>query len=92
MKTKNKEIKITWPDFQFTIDEFIAANAEAAELGRPTVYSKIKESLESGELIKVGQLSKGRGRPKHIFQKAGQEPTQTTVEQPGTTETKKVDF
>lgn len=59
-----KPYNINWPKTSFTVNEL--AN-QLSDISRVSIQLKINSAIESGVLIKVGEV-KGKGRPSHQYQ------------------------
>ena len=68
-RTKGKRgrppFKINWPQSEFTADEVYRALNE--KLSKVSIHSKIKNAVESGELVSVGKIQPKTGRPKLTY-------------------------
>ena len=62
---KNKTNQtVNWPSNIFTIKELNAQNPEFVEI---TLRTRMKKSMDSGEITDIGVLHNGKGRPTLVF-------------------------
>ena len=62
---KNKtNLTVTWPSNVFTIKELNAQNPDFVEI---TLRTRMKKSMDSGEITDIGVLHNGKGRPTLVF-------------------------
>ena len=62
---KNKtNLTVTWPSSIFTIKELNAQNPDFVEI---TLRVRLKKALDSGEIVDIGVLHNGKGRPTLVF-------------------------
>jgi hypothetical protein len=62
---KNKTNQtINWPSNIFTIKELNAQNPDFVEI---TLRTRMKKSMDSGEITDIGVLHNGKGRPTLVF-------------------------
>ena len=62
---KNKTNQtVNWPSNIFTIKELNAQNPDFVEI---TLRTRMKKSMDSGEITDIGVLHNGKGRPTLVF-------------------------
>lgn len=56
---------ISWPDGVFTVAQL----RKATNLSKVTIYQKIEDAINLGQIAKIGKEPGGKGRPRDLYQK-----------------------